>query len=113
MGVLMRAWWLLGLGLLVLSSCGDSTGGEARTAAQVCDQICGWPDQCFVQLDVPIQGVECVQNCEAQADLVGVACLRALSETVACLGTCDLASLTEQQALACQSFALEIQAACE
>ena len=113
MGVAMRGWGLLGLALLLLSSCGDSDAAGARTAAQVCDEICGWPDACFVQLGVPVQGAECVQSCEAQADLVGLGCLRAISDTVNCLGTCDVESLTDQQILNCQSVALAIDAACE
>lgn len=113
MGVAMRAWGLLGLALLLLGSCGDSNAGEARTAGQVCDEICGWPDACFVQLGVPVQGPECIQSCEAQADLVGLGCLRAISDTVNCLGTCDLESLTDQQILNCQSVALAIDSACD
>ena len=95
----MRGWGLLGLALLLLSSCGDSDAAGARTAAQVCDEICGWPDACFVQLGVPVQGAECVQSCEAQADLVGLGC--------------DFESLTDQQILSCQSVALAIDSACE
>jgi hypothetical protein len=109
----MRAWGILGLALLLLSGCGDSNMGEARTAEQVCDEICGWPDACFVQLGVPVQGAECVQSCEAQADLVGVGCLRAISDTVDCLGTCDFESLTDQQILNCRGVALAIESACE
>lgn len=109
----MRAWGLFGLALLLLSGCGDSSAGEARTGAQICDEICGWPDECFLQLGVPVQGAECTQSCEAQADLVGLDCLRAISDTVACLGTCDLESLTDQQLLDCQNVALGIESACE
>jgi hypothetical protein len=101
------------MGLLLLASCGDSGSGSPRTAAQVCDEICGWPDQCFVQLGVPVQGAECVQSCEEQADLVGLDCLRTISDTVACLGTCDFESLTEEQVLDCQDVASHIQSACE
>ncbi len=113
MGVAMKAWRMFGLALLMLSGCGDSKTGDARTAGQVCDEICGWPDACFVQLGVPVQGAECVQSCEAQADFVGLDCLRAISDTVNCLGTCDLESLTDQQILNCQSVALTIDSACE
>ena len=109
----MRAWASFGLALLLLSGCGDSNAAGARTAGQVCDEICGWPDACFVQLGVPVQAAECVQSCEAQADLVGLGCLRAISDTVNCLGTCDFESLTDQQILNCQSVALAIDAACE
>ena len=113
MGVRMRAWGSFVLALLLLSGCGDSNAAGARTAGQVCDEICGWPDACFVQLGVPVQGAECVQSCEAQADLVGLGCLRAISDTVDCLGTCDFESLTDQQILNCQSVALAIDAACK
>jgi len=109
----MRAWGFWGLGLLLLSSCGDANAGEARTAAQVCDDICGWPDECFVQLGVPVQGSDCVPSCESQVDAVGLDCLRAISDTVACLGTCDVQSVTQQQALACQDQANAIQSACQ
>jgi len=109
----MRVIVLWGLGLLLLSSCGDANAGQARTAAQVCDDICGWPDECFVQLGVPVQGANCIQSCEAQADVVGLDCLRAISDTVACLGTCDVQSVTQQQALACQDQAYAIQSACQ
>ena len=109
----MRAWGMLGLALLLISGCGDSNTEVARSAGQVCDEICGWPDACFVQLGVPVQGAECVQSCAMQADLVGLDCLRAISDTVNCLGTCDLESLTDQQLLNCQSVALAIDSACE
>jgi len=66
-----------------------------------------------VQLRVPVQGTECVQNCEARADLVDLGCLRAISDTVNCLRTCDFGSLTDQQILNCQSVALAIDSACE
>lgn len=109
----MRTWFLLGLALVLLGGCGDSKVGEARTAGQVCDEICGWPDACFTQLGVPVQGAECMQSCEAQAGLVGLDCLRAISDTVDCLGTCDFESLTNQQLLDCQSVAFAIDSACE
>ena len=75
--------------------------------------MCGWPDECFVQLGVPVQGAECMQSCEAQADLVGVDCISAISDTIACLGTCDVESLTQEQALACQDEAQAISDACQ
>ena len=106
----MRAWGLLGFALLLLGSCGDS---EARTAEQVCDEICGWPDECFVQLGVPpVERAECVQSCEAEAEMVGLDCLRAISDTFDCLGTCDFESLTDQQLLNCREVALGIDSAC-
>ena len=90
-------------------------GGTAgsRTAAQVCDEMCGWPDECFTQLGVPVQGADCVQTCNAQAELVGIACISAISSTISCLGTCDLDLLTDEQLLACQDEALGISAACD
>ena len=68
MGVRMRAWASFGLALLLLSGCGDSNAAGARTAGQVCDEICGWPDACFVQLGVPVQAAECIQSCEARTN---------------------------------------------
>jgi len=103
----------LGLALLLLGGCGDSgTSSQARTAAQVCDEMCGWPDECFTQLGVPIQGAECVQACEAQVEFVGIDCVRSISDTIACLGTCDVESLSQSQALACQDEAEAIASAC-
>ncbi|KPK17282.1 MAG: hypothetical protein AMJ62_02240 [Myxococcales bacterium SG8_38] len=81
--------------------------------SQVCDEMCGWPDECFTQLGAPVQDAECVQSCQTQAELVGVDCLSAISDTIACLETCDLQSLTEQQVLACQDEAMVIERACE
>ncbi|MFZ1865626.1 MAG: hypothetical protein WAU39_15490 [Polyangiales bacterium] len=99
---------------VMLTACGDSSAGpRARSVAQVCDEMCGWPDECFVQLGVPVQGAECVQSCEAQADLVGVDCISAISDTIACLGTCDVESVTQEQALACQDEAQAISDACQ
>ena len=104
---------LVGLGLLLLG-CGGSDAGTARTGEQVCGEICGWPDECYVQLGVPAQDpAQCVQSCEAQIDLVGVECLVAISNTVECLGTCDVESLTDEELLACQDEALAISSACE
>jgi len=110
----MKLFGGLGLALLLLGGCGDSgTSSQARTAAEVCDEMCGWPDECFTQLGVPIQGAECVQACEAQVEFVGIDCVRSISDTIACLGTCDVESLSESQALACQDEALAIEAACD
>ena len=106
------AW--MGMALFLLVACGDSgTNGTARTAGSLCDEVCGWPDECFVALGVPLQGAECMQNCEASVDAVGVDCLGAIVDTVDCIGTCDVESITEQQALACQGEAEAIVAACE
>jgi hypothetical protein len=104
----------LGLALLLASGCGDlGSRAEARLASQVCDEMCGWPDQCFEQLGVPLQGADCIQTCEAQVEVVGIACVSAISSTIACLGTCDVQSLTQAELLECQDEALAIEAACE
>jgi hypothetical protein len=54
-----------------------------------------------------------MQSCEAQVGLVGLDCLTTILDTVACLGTCDFQSLTEEQILDCQDEAQAIQSACE
>jgi len=110
----MRILGGLGLALLLASGCGDlGSRAEARLAAEVCDELCGWPDECFTQLGVPLQGADCVQTCEAQVEVVGVACVRAISTTIACLGTCDVESLTLEEQLACQDEAEAISSACD
>jgi hypothetical protein len=110
----MRILGGLVLALLLASGCGDlGSRAEARLASQVCDEICGWPDECFTALGVPLQGGDCVQTCEAQAEDVGIACMSAIASTVECLGTCDVESLTLEQQLACQGEAEAISAACE
>lgn len=53
-----------------------------------------------------------MQTCKAQAEYVGVACLNAISDTIACLDTCDLDQVTEAQAAQCQDEALRISPAC-
>jgi len=110
----MKLFWGLGLALLLLGGCGDSgsSSSQARTAGQVCDEMCGWPDECFTQLGVPVQGADCVQACEAQVEVVGIECVSAISNTIACLGTCDVESLSQAEALACQDQALAIGDAC-
>jgi len=92
---------------------GAGGAGGGRTAAEVCDEMCGWPDECFTQLGVPVQGADCVQTCNAQAELVGIACISAINSTISCLGTCDVESLTVEQQLACQDEAEAISAACD
>jgi hypothetical protein len=110
----MRIFGGLGLALLLASRCGDlGSRAEASLASQVCDEICGWPDECFTQLGVPVQGGDCVQTCEAQVEVAGIACVSAIASTVECLGTCDVESLTLEQQLACQGEAEAISAACE
>ena len=110
----MRLLALTGMTLLLLASCGDSgNGGAARTAGELCDEVCGWPDQCFAELGVPLEGAECVQSCEASVEVVGLPCLQAINNTVTCLGTCDFNALTDRQILNCQDEAQAISTACE
>jgi hypothetical protein len=71
------------------------------------------PEECFAELDVPVQGSECMQACKAQVEVVGVHCVNAISDTIACLGTCDFESLTNEDVLACQDEALRIESACD
>lgn len=105
------AW--MGMALLLLVGCGDSNdNGGARTANGLCDEVCGWPDSCFAELGVPMQG-DCMESCTASVDVVGIACLGAIADTISCLGTCDLNDLTEEQVLACQDEALRISDTCE
>jgi len=110
----MRLLALMGMALLLLASCGDSGGrGSARTAGALCDEVCGWPDQCFAELGVPLEDAECIQSCEASVEYVRVACLAAIADTVSCLGTCDFESLTNEQILNCQDEAERISSSCE
>jgi hypothetical protein len=110
----MKSLAFVGMILLLLGGCGDSgNGGSAGTAGGLCDQVCGWPDVCFAELGVPLEDAECIQSCEASVEVVGLACLQAINNTVACLGTCDFNALTDQQVLACQDEAQAISAACE
>ena len=110
----MRILGGLGLALLLASGCGDlGSRAEARSASQVCDELCGWPDECFTQLGVSLEGADCVQTCEAQVEVVGVACVSAISSTISCLGTCDVESLTLEQQIACADEAEAISAACQ
>lgn len=93
----------------------DGAGGEVgqpRTVDQICDEVCGWPDECFVAFSVPVAG-DCTATCESSVEQVGAACVEAIADTVACVGTCDLESVTEQQALACQDDAERISVACD
>jgi len=102
------------MGVLLFGGCGDSGEGRtARTAGELCDEVCGWPDACFAELGVPVEDAECAQSCEASVEVVGLPCLQAINNTVACLGTCDFNALTEQQILACQDEAEAISAACD
>ena len=110
----MKAGGLVGVFLLLLSACGGSDdGGRPRTTSALCDEMCGWPDSCFVELGVSTPADDCVQSCEAQAEVVGFDCLRAIADTVNCLGTCEVEAITQSQALACQDEAEAIGSACE
>ena len=102
----MRVFGGILLGLALVCGCGDS-------ASQACGEICSLPNECFDQLGFPLQGADCMQTCEAQAEYVGVACLNAISDTIACLDTCDLDLLTDAQLADCQDEALSISAACD
>jgi hypothetical protein len=102
----MRVFGGILLGLALVCGCGDS-------ASQACGEICSLPNECFDQLGVSLQGADCMQTCEAQAEYVGIDCLNAISSTIACLDTCDLEQLTDAQVAACQDEALGISAACD
>lgn len=101
-------WGLLLVGLGLVCGCGD-----ARSAAGACGELCSMPDECFAQLGVPVPGGDCMQACEAQIELVGVDCIAAISDTIACLPTCDVDSLTNEQLLACQDEALRVGQTCD
>ena len=114
----MRILGGLGLALLLASGCGDlGSRAEARLEARVCDELCGWPDECFAQLGYPLEGSDCVQTCEAQGGLVGFGCISAINSMISCIGTCDVESLTEAEAAAaaerCQGQVDAISAACD
>lgn len=100
--------------IALLTSCGDSgENGAARTAGELCDEICGWPDACFAELGVPVDDGDCLPTCEASVEVVGLGCLQAINNTVSCLGTCDFEALTNEQILDCQDEAEAIAAACD
>ena len=86
--------------------CGDS-------ASQACGELCSMPDECFAELGIPPQGSDCMQACEAQVEYVGVECINVIADTIECLGTCDVESLTNEELLACQDEALSIESACD
>ena len=114
----MRILGGLGLALLLASGCGDlDSRARALTPPQVCNELCGWPDECFAQLGYPLEGADCVQTCEAQGGLVGFGCISALNSMISCIGTCDVESLTEAEAAAaaerCQGQVDAISAACD
>jgi hypothetical protein len=110
----MKSIASVGAILLLLAACGDSgTNGSARTAGELCDEVCAWPDACFAELGVPVADAECIASCEESVQVVGLPCLQAINNTVSCLGTCDFNALTDQQILACSDEAEVISAACD
>ena len=78
-----------------------------------CDEVCSLPGECVVELGIPFQGGNCMTDCQAQVEVSGSACINAILDTIACLGTCDLESLSQAELLACQDEALVIETACE
>ena len=70
-------------------------------------------DECFCRVGHAGTGRRLRTDLRSQVEYVGVDCLNAISATIACLGTCDVESLTQEQALACQDEALGIESACE
>lgn len=104
----------MGMVCLLLAACGDAgDGGSPRTAGELCDEVCAWPDQCFAELGVPLQDSECLSECAQSADAVGLACLQAIASTVSCLGTCDFNGLTEADINRCQGEAQAISTHCD
>ena len=55
---------------------------------------------------------DCVPQCEASIDYVGVDCLFAMADTLTCLGTCDVDTLSDRELASCQSFAVAASSAC-
>ena len=98
---------------VLVGACGDSGSGAPRSAQQACDELCGWPTECYAQLGVSAPDMNCVAACEEQADAVGVACLSAIVDTFNCLGTCNFEELSEDQVRACQGNAEAIADACD
>ena len=109
----MRAGAWIGMVVLLLAGCGDSGSGAPRTSGELCDQVCGWPDQCFTELGVPVSDATCVSDCMQSVEVVGFACLQAIASTVDCLGTCDFNALTDADIQRCQGVAQSVSNACE
>jgi hypothetical protein len=110
----MKTLTWMGIVLLLLVGCGDSNdSGAARTAAELCDQVCGWPDDCFSEFGVPVQDAECIQACEASVEAVGMACLQAIHNTIECVGTCNPDAITDDDIARCQSAARAIESSCD
>lgn len=110
----MKTLTWMGMVLVLAAGCGDSGGsGTARTAGGLCDEVCGWPDQCFAELGAPLNDGDCMAECEASVEVVGVACLGAIADVVSCLGTCDFESIGPAEAEACADQARAISDVCE
>jgi len=87
--------------------------GCVGKASQACDDLCSVPDECFAALGVPDPGDRgCVAQCLAGAKSVGVSCINAIVDTIHCLPSCDVASLTPEEQLACQDEAELISTQC-
>jgi hypothetical protein len=82
-------------------------------ASEACSEMCSLPDECSIQFGIPMPGGDCMRACEAQIELTGLGCTNAILSTIACLGTCDVESLTLEEQAACQDEAEAISAACE
>lgn len=88
--------------------------GCLRDATEACDQLCGMPDECFDALGVPDPGGKgCVAQCLVGAKSVGVGCINAIADTISCLPSCDLDSLSDEDKLACQDEAQRIDVECD
>ncbi len=88
-------------------------GGCLAKASQACDDLCSVPDECFAALGVPEPGNRgCRAECLAGAKSVGVSCINAIVDTIHCLPSCDPASLTDEDRLACQDEAQLISTQC-
>ena len=98
---------------LLLWSCGDSSSGpSARTVRQACDEFCAWPEACFAELGLLLEVDDCVPQCEASIDSVGVDCLFAVADMLECLGTCEIDTLSDRELASCQSVAMAASSAC-
>ncbi|MEM7435653.1 MAG: hypothetical protein AAF436_10915 [Myxococcota bacterium] len=106
--------WTIGFAMMLLiGACGDSGSGTPRSASGVCAELCSFPSECYVELGVPVPDDNCAEVCEAQIDVVGLACLRSILVTFECVGTCNIEEASEARLQACQDEALAISSACE
>ena len=58
-------------------------------------------------------GRGCVAECVAASKSIGVGRINAIADTITCLPSCELESLTDEQLLACQDEAALIDAQCD